>query len=161
MADLPEEIIKEYRLRKIVNTKGFVFVEVTKGMYGLPQAGLLANELLEKRLNKEGYFQSKLVAGLWSHKTRPIQFTLVVDDFGSQQIGQAIDTLAYTSYGTTINVKYTYECPAMSRMHSHNSITNHKLRKRQHQPFPHTPIEYGVKQQFAKESSKSPKLDAK
>eukprot|EP00956_Cyclotella_meneghiniana_P038610 scaffold156983_cov20-Cyclotella_meneghiniana.AAC.2 len=82
MADLPEEIIKEYRLRKIVNTKGFVFVEVTKGMYGLPQAGLLANELLEKRLNKEGYFQSKLVAGLWSHKTRPIQFTLVVDDFG-------------------------------------------------------------------------------
>ena len=81
MSDLPDEIIKEYRLRKIVNLKGFVFVEVTKGMYGLPQAGLLANELLEKRLNKNGYFQSKLVAGLWAHKTRPIQFTLVVDDF--------------------------------------------------------------------------------
>eukprot|EP00956_Cyclotella_meneghiniana_P037905 scaffold146503_cov46-Cyclotella_meneghiniana.AAC.1 len=76
MADIPEEIINEYRLRKIVNAKGFVFVEVTKGMYGLPQAGLLANELLEKRLNKNGYFQSKIVAGLWSHKTRPIQFTL-------------------------------------------------------------------------------------
>jgi hypothetical protein len=38
---------------------------------------------------------------------------------------------------------------------------HHKLRKRQHQPFPHTPIEYGAKQQFVKESSKSPKLDAK
>ena len=118
MADLPDEIIQEYRLRKLVNAKGFVFVEVTKGMYGLPQAGLLANELLEKRLNKEGYFQSKLVAGLWAHKTRPIQFTLVVDDFGvkyvgqehanhllntlekhykvTQQIGQATDTLEST-----------------------------------------------------------------
>ena len=51
-------------------------------MYGLPQAGRLANKLLEKRLNKEGYYQSKLVPGLWKHKTRAIQFTLVVDDFG-------------------------------------------------------------------------------
>ena len=88
MADIPEEIINEYRLRKIVNAKGFVFVEVTKGMYGLPQAGLLANELLEKRLNKNGYFQSKIVAGLWTHKTRPIQFTLVVDDFGVKYVGR-------------------------------------------------------------------------
>jgi hypothetical protein len=78
MANLPEEIITEYRLHKLANNKGFVFVEVTKGMYGLPQAGLLANELLEKRLNKEDYFQSKLVPALWAHKTRPIQFTLVV-----------------------------------------------------------------------------------
>jgi hypothetical protein len=54
MSDLPEEIIVEYKLRKIVNAKGFMFIEVTKGMYGLPQAGLLANELLEKRLNKNG-----------------------------------------------------------------------------------------------------------
>jgi hypothetical protein len=54
MSDLPEEIIVEYKLHKIVNAKGFMFIEVTKGMYGLPQAGLLANELLEKRLNKNG-----------------------------------------------------------------------------------------------------------
>ena len=50
-------------------------------MYGLPHAGLLANKQLEKRLNKHGYQQSKLVPGLWKHKTRPIQFTLVVDNF--------------------------------------------------------------------------------
>jgi CheY-like chemotaxis protein len=52
----------------------------TKGMYSLPQAGLIANKLLEKRLNKHGYRQSKLVPGLWKHDTRPIQFILVVDD---------------------------------------------------------------------------------
>ncbi len=57
-------------------------------MYGLPQAGLLANELLEKRLNKHGYRQSKLVPGLWNHDTRPIQFTLVMDDFGVKYVGE-------------------------------------------------------------------------
>jgi hypothetical protein len=55
-------------------------------MYGLPQAGLLAIVLLEKCLNKQGYQQSKLVPGLWKHNTRPIQFTLVVDDFGVKYI---------------------------------------------------------------------------
>ena len=57
-------------------------------MYGLPQSGLLANEQLEERLNRHGYIQSKLVPGLWKHKTRRIQFTLVVDDFGVQYIQQ-------------------------------------------------------------------------
>ena len=51
-------------------------------MYGLPQAGLLANELLEKRLNKRGYGKGKLVPGLWKNDWRPVKFTLVVDDFG-------------------------------------------------------------------------------
>ena len=51
-------------------------------MYGLPQAGLLSNQLLENRLGKFNYYQSTMVLGLWKHKTRPIQFTLVVDDFG-------------------------------------------------------------------------------
>jgi hypothetical protein len=46
--DIPDEIIHEYRLKKKVDHKGFVNLEVTKGMYGLPQAGLLANELLEQ-----------------------------------------------------------------------------------------------------------------
>ena len=29
-----------------------------------------------------------VVAGLWAHKTRPIQFTLVVDDFGVKYVGK-------------------------------------------------------------------------
>ena len=57
-------------------------------MYRLPHAGLLANKQLEKRLNKHGYQQSKLVPGLWKHKTRPIHFTLVVNDFGVKYTGQ-------------------------------------------------------------------------
>ena len=86
--DIPEEVIIEYKLREIADSKGMVFIQANQGMYGLPQSGLLANELLEKRLNKRGYHQSKLVPGLWSHKWRPVQFTLVVDDFGVKYVGK-------------------------------------------------------------------------
>ena len=57
-------------------------MEVSKGMYGLPQAGLLAQELLQKRLAKHEYHQSEIIPDLWKHESRPIMFTLVVDDFG-------------------------------------------------------------------------------
>ena len=85
---LPDEIIREYKLRDIATPDGAVYVEVRKGMYGLPQAGILANELLEKRLNKHGYFQSPQIPGLWAHVSRPISFTLVVDDFGVKYVGE-------------------------------------------------------------------------
>jgi len=57
-------------------------------MYGLPQAGIIAQELLEERLQKAGYTQSKLTPGYWKHEWRPISFTLVVDDFGVKYIGK-------------------------------------------------------------------------
>ena len=88
LEDIPDEVINEYNLRDKVDSNGYVHIEATKGMYGLPQAGRLANKLLEKRLNKSGYYQSKLVPGLWKHKWRPVQFTLVVDDFGVKYEGR-------------------------------------------------------------------------
>ena len=88
LSDIPDEVIKEYKLNEKADANGSVYIMVSRGMYGLPQAGLLANELLEKRLNKAGYHQSKYVPGLWSHEWRPIQFTLVVDDFGVKYVGE-------------------------------------------------------------------------
>ena len=88
LSDIPDEIIKEYNLMDKVTSNGSIYIKAIRGMYGLPQAGLLANELLEKRLNKHGYYQNKLVPGLWAHKTRPIQFSLVVDDFGVKYVGE-------------------------------------------------------------------------
>ena len=84
--DIPEDVRKHYNLEQKAK-KGYVYVEVRKGMYGLPQAGLLAQELLEKRLKKHGYKQSQLTHGFWTHETRPIQFSLVVDDFGVKYVG--------------------------------------------------------------------------
>jgi hypothetical protein len=46
--DIPEEIINKYKLCGKVTPNGFVYIIATKGMYGLPQAGLIANKLLER-----------------------------------------------------------------------------------------------------------------
>eukprot|EP00804_Cyclotella_cryptica_P028787 CCRYP_018723-RA/>CCRYP_018723-RA protein AED:0.47 eAED:0.47 QI:0/0/0/1/0/0/2/0/261 len=81
LLDIPEEIICEYNLASLADPDGSVYILVLLGMYGLPQAGLLANELLKKCLNAQGYFQSKLFPSFWRHTQCPIQFSLVVDDF--------------------------------------------------------------------------------
>jgi hypothetical protein len=57
-------------------------------MYGLLQAGIIAQELLEKRLLKVGYKQSKVTPGYWTHVLLQISFGLVVDDFGVKYIGK-------------------------------------------------------------------------
>ena len=88
LRDIPDEIIQEYKLHEKATVDGYVYSEVRKGMYGLPQAGSLAQELLEKRLGKHGYRQSTLVPGLWKHDWRPVQFSLVVDDFGVKYVGK-------------------------------------------------------------------------
>lgn len=59
---------------------GYVYVRIDKGMYGLPQAGILANDLLAERLAKHGYYQCRHTPGLWRHVNKPIKFCLVVDD---------------------------------------------------------------------------------
>jgi hypothetical protein len=81
LADIPGEIIEEYKLCEIVTNNGYVYCKIRKGMDGLPQAGLIAQEFLEQRLSKVGYSQSKIIPGLWTHKTRKTCFTLVVDNF--------------------------------------------------------------------------------
>ncbi len=88
LSDIPDEVIEEYKLREKATPDSSTYIRAKQGMYGLLQSGLLANELLAKRLNKHGYRQSKLVPGLWKHGTRPIQFALVVDDFGVKYIGE-------------------------------------------------------------------------
>ena len=64
LSDIPDEIIKQYGLRDKASKDEYVYMEVTKGMYGLPQAGLLANKFLKNHLNKHGYQQSELVPRL-------------------------------------------------------------------------------------------------
>jgi hypothetical protein len=46
IADIPKEIISEYDLSKLLDRDNCVYIEIQKGMYGLPQASVLAQELL-------------------------------------------------------------------------------------------------------------------
>jgi hypothetical protein len=82
---IPQDIIVQYNLLPLVSD-GHVYIEVQKGMYGLPQAGILSNQLLSHRLAIHGYHQTKSTPGIWKHVTLPIQSTLVVDDFGGQYL---------------------------------------------------------------------------
>ncbi len=58
------KIIELYKLTDKATSDGFIYIKIQKGMYGLPQAGILAQELLKKHLNKHGYCQSPLTPGL-------------------------------------------------------------------------------------------------
>jgi hypothetical protein len=56
-------------------------------MYGLKQAGLLANQLLQKRVAPFGYYPARHKPGLWLQKNRPIALSLIVDDFAVKYMG--------------------------------------------------------------------------
>jgi len=80
ISTLPSDIINHYQLHDLVDN-GFVMAEIRKGIYGLPQSGILAKQLLVTRLEKGGYFEASHTPGLFLHATNGIKFTLWVDDF--------------------------------------------------------------------------------
>jgi hypothetical protein len=153
-----------------------------KCMYGLPHAGLIANELLEKRLNANGYFQSKLVPGLWAHtKTRPITFTLVVDDFGVKYVGKehalhlqqvleehykvSTDWTGNRYIGITLDWDYDRRKVHLSmpgyKDKALRQFQHQKLPEPQHSPFKCATINYGAKKQYATQESTARLLDKK
>ena len=79
--DIPEEFIKEYNLLPMVQN-GWIYFEIVRGCYDLPKLGMLANNLLRTRLNKNGYFEATTTPGLLKHQWRTIQFCLIVDNLG-------------------------------------------------------------------------------
>ena len=48
LCDIPDDVTKHYNLETKVKNEGYVYIEIRRGMYGLPQSGLLARHLLEK-----------------------------------------------------------------------------------------------------------------
>jgi hypothetical protein len=78
---IPDSIMIEYKLAPLIHN-GYVYAKVRRGMYGLPQAGRIANEQLTKFLAPHGYAPVPITPGFWRHTTHDIAFTLVVDDFG-------------------------------------------------------------------------------
>jgi hypothetical protein len=87
LRDIPQVIILHYGL-DLLAIDGFVYLEITKGMYGLSQAGIITNDDFVLHLSKNGYIQSAHTQGLCTHQTRPISFCLVVDDFGINYAGK-------------------------------------------------------------------------
>lgn len=176
--DMPEEIINECNLRE-KESNGWICIEIRKGAYGLPHAGVLAHKDLKKQLNDADYYEAITTLGLWRHKWRPIMFTLIiVDDFGVEYVGRKhvkhlIQTLK-PKYDVTedwsgskflgIDLEWDYNKRTV-RLSMQEYIVkvlqrfNHTpLNKPTHSPHPHTPPTYGAKQQHAKAPGTTPNL---
>jgi hypothetical protein len=166
---IPDEIVAEYDLHKLVDMKGFVLVRVEKGMYGLPQAGILADKLLQARLGPHGYHACKHTPGLWRHNNRPIMFTLVVDDFsihyeGKEHAQHLIAALKQSYEAVTTDWDSTLFCgitlgwdyKARTVDLSMPGYVDKAMRefqhppptKPEHQPHRHNEPQYGVKLQM-------------
>jgi hypothetical protein len=157
LAELPKDFAQIYKLHDLVYTNGFISIKIQKGMYGLPQAGILMQELLKKHLNKHGYYQSPITPGLWRHNFCPIPFTLCVDNFGIKYVGHeniehlsGIPNERYKSsqdwdgahyLGMNINWDYINKNFHVSMLdclpEALIQFQHAPLAKPQHQPYPH------------------------
>jgi hypothetical protein len=146
--------------------------------FGLPQAGIVAQQLLEERLQSTGYTQSKHTHGYWTHEWGPISFTLVVDNFGIKYIGKdhAMHLILilkehykvkedwdgkqylgitmdwdYKNHEAHLSMPKYVECALVRSAHPTPD-------KSQHKPHPHTIPTYGAKVKYAKPEDTSRKL---
>ena len=78
---IPQEIIDTYDLKALVDNQGWIYMRVEKGMYGLKQDGIIANQELVKHMTPFGYYPVKHTPGLWFHNSKKKLFSLVVDNF--------------------------------------------------------------------------------
>ena len=83
LSTIPQEFIDEYNLLRYAT---MVYFKVSKGMYGLKQAGKLSKNLLPERLHAHRYYQYKITPGLWWHKWQQVMFVLIVENFGVEYI---------------------------------------------------------------------------
>ena len=88
LAHIPDDVIAKHNMLAY-SVNGAVIVEINKGIYGLPQAGILAQDRLVKHLAEHGYHQAKHTPCLFKHDTNSVTFTLVVDDFGIKYTNDA------------------------------------------------------------------------
>ena len=176
---IPKEIQTQYQLDSL-QKEGKIYVEIQKGMYGLPQAGILANKQLRRNLQPHGYIPCKHTAGLWKHIWRPIKFTLVVDDFGvlyegKEHVEHLLQTLHKYYPKITTDWDGTLYCgihmkwnPNYSRVelsmpgYIKNMLHkyNHSPKRQQHAPHQYRAPVYGTRIQTATPEDDTEPVDA-
>jgi hypothetical protein len=94
---IPGDIMTRYLLHGMEKSC-FVYFEIRRCMYGLPQAGRLSQIRLIEHLGRPSWLHTNPnTPCLFRHRTRDIIFSLVVDDFGVRYGTQSdIDNLEHT-----------------------------------------------------------------
>jgi hypothetical protein len=180
LSSLPQETIDKYDLIEL-SEDGKVYIEIQKGMNGLPQAGILANELLQRNLAKDGYRPTQHTHGLWTHDTCPVSLSLVVDDFGVKYVGRehaehlmacikknyniSSDWDGCDYCGLTLDWDYNNRTVDLS-IPGYIKAALHKYQhaapaRPLHAPHTWNPPLYGAKTQFVKDETISPALSDK
>ena len=85
LACIPDEIIEQYSLHTLIS-EVWVYLEIRKGMPGLKQAVRISNDQLKAHLTQFGFAPVPRTPALWKHDTKPILFSLVVEEFGVKYI---------------------------------------------------------------------------
>ena len=80
----------------------------TQRMFRFPQAGILVRWLFKQHI-KHGYYKVQFMPGSQKHISPPIQFMLIVDDFGIKYVGEdhATHHLTALQQNYTINVDWS------------------------------------------------------
>jgi hypothetical protein len=176
LSDLPRKFVDLYNLTKIEQrTMETCNIKVKKGMYGLPQAGILAHRLLDQWLNEHRYQQSQVTPGLWKHSLRPISFMLCIGNFGVKYVGRehaehllqvlnmhymcSQDWDGKKYLGMDIDWDYKQRKVHVSMLKYVPKVlmrVQHKAPSMpQHQPYPHIKPTYGATRQYAEASDTS------
>ena len=79
LACIPDKIIEQYSLHTL-SSDGWVYFNIRKGRPALEQSGRIANGQLKAHLAKFGFAPVTRTPALWKHDTKPIWFSLVVDE---------------------------------------------------------------------------------
>ena len=66
LGKITERMVQKYKLEAKATKVGYVHAEIRRGMYNLPYAGIIEQQLLDKSLNKKGYRQSDIAPGFWT-----------------------------------------------------------------------------------------------
>jgi hypothetical protein len=181
LAQIPASIQAEYDVAQFADTKSKrVLVRITKGIYGLPQAGLLAQQRLFKILAQHGYHPTEHTPALFRHETRPVAFSLIVDDFGVKYRDRAdaehLLAALRTEYAITVDwegakyvglrLKWDYDARTVDLSmpdYVRKAIARFGLEspfQPAHGPLPFTAPVYGRATQLAPAPDVSPPLDA-
>jgi hypothetical protein len=88
LALFPVWTIEQYNLQHLA-LDGWGYIEMRRAVWGLPQAGILANKQLRQKLAPFGYHKSTNTLGLWRHESQPLTFTLLVNNFGVKFVNKA------------------------------------------------------------------------
>ena len=87
LKDFPIHFQQQYNIQSHANN-GYVYIKIRSSIHGLPQAEKLADKYLREKLQPHGYYEGNHTPGLSKHISRPIDFYLIVDDFGMKYVGE-------------------------------------------------------------------------